>query len=96
MFTQVELWSGGECRVFWLEHNPFDGEVLKQGQKICLIENPYDVWLVSRLFLSLEKETSLPPKAQVRQILSLIDDADGQAELAQIYPQIMVSGKRTS
>ena len=89
MLTQTELYSSGECQIYWLQHNPFDGEVLTVGQQIALAEDPSRIWIVGQLWLSLADYQALPPKAKTATILAFLQE-DGTAELRTVYPKIYV------
>ena len=89
MLTQTELYSNGEFFIFWLQHNPFEGEVLKVGQCIGLSVDPARVWIVGQVWMSLGDDHALLPTARKTTVISYLEE-DGSAELSTVYPRISV------
>lgn len=88
MLTQTELYSSGEFTTLWLEHDAQE-QPLKIGHRLGLLEDPSKVWIVGRMFMSLNDERHLPPKAKTATILAFLEET-GEAELALVYPRISV------
>lgn len=87
MRTQAQLFSNGEFATRWIENDRFEGPVLSVGSRIVLTDDPTKIWIIAHLFLSLEREESLPVKAVKSTILLSLGE-DGASELASVYPII--------
>lgn len=78
MITQVEVTVGADlgdkdpvARIYWLQHTPYKGEVLKVGTRLQLIENSQE-WTIRRLFVAVPDGTNLPPKSRVGTLLRIL------------------------
>ena len=72
MITQVELAREGGNRICWLQHSPYDGEILKVGYRVTLVDS--DGWVVKQIFTTVPDGTILPPNALGAALL-FIDEA---------------------
>ena len=62
--TQVELQSGNDIQVYWLEHNPYE-QPLKVGSQVSLLEETDKFWIVRTVCITIPTNTPLPPHARV-------------------------------
>lgn len=96
MQLQVEVYDSGIREVYWIKTDCIAGcthnncaafTPLQQGRKIVLAEEPEMHWTVLRTFIGLSDESVLPPKAEKRTFLRLLEE-DGSPDLHKAFPQI--------